>query len=107
MQSPVYAGLDVSQEWLDGALTSVATGKRWANDETGIAEAVAWFTEQHPVMVVLEATGGLEVPVVAALACGGNPTVVVNPRQVRDLAKALGKLAKTDRIDAQVIARFG
>lgn len=58
-------------------------------------------------MVVLEATGGIELPVVAALACDGIPTAVVNPRQVRDFAKALGKLAKTDRIDAQVIARFG
>ncbi len=107
MQGPVYAGIDVSQEWLDGALTSGERVKRWANDEAGIAEAVAWFKEQHPVVVVLEATGGIELPVVAALACAAIPTAVVNPRQVRDFAKALGKLAKTDRIDAQVIARFG
>jgi len=107
MQGPVYAGIDVSQEWLDVALTSTAPVKRWANDESGIAATVTWLKEQQPTLVVLEATGGLEVPVVAALACDGIPTAVVNPRQVRDFAKALGKLAKTDRIDAQVIARFG
>ena len=107
MQDPVYVGIDVSQEWLDGALTSSETGERWANDEVGITAAVAWLKQQQPTLVVLEATGGLEVPMVAALACGGIPAAVVNPRQVRAFAKALGKLAKTDRIDAQVLARFG
>ena len=107
MSDAVYAGIDVAQEWLDVALSFSETGKRWANDEAGIAAAVTWLKEQQPTLVVLEATGGLEVPVVAALACGSVPTAVVNPRQVRDFAKALGKLAKTDRIDAQVLARFG
>ena len=107
MQDPVYAGIDVSQEWLDGALTSSEAAKRWANDEAGIAKAVAWLKEQRPTQVILEATGGLELPVMAALACAGILTAAVNPRQVRQFAKALGKLAKTDRIDAQVLARFG
>jgi transposase len=60
----------------------------------------------RPALIVLEATGGLEIPVVAALHAAGLPVVVVNPRQVRDFAKALGQLAKTDRLDAQVLAHF-
>jgi transposase len=106
MKSSVYGGIDVSKAWLDVALAGATGVKRWANDERGIPEAVGWLKEQQPVLGVLEATGGLEVPVVAALACAGVPAAVVNPRQVRDFAKAMGKLAKTDRIDAQVIARF-
>jgi transposase len=76
------------------------------NDETGIAELVAKVTEISPTLVVLEATGGLQVPAVTALALGGVPVAVVNPRQVRDFAKALGRLAKTDALDADVLARF-
>jgi transposase len=59
-----------------------------------------------PTLIVLEATGGIHLPVVAALAAAKLPVVALNPRQVRDFAKATGKLAKTDRIDAQVLAHF-
>lgn len=83
-------------------------GKRWnfTNDDMGISEAVSTLQELSPVLIVLEATGGIEASLVAALALAGLPVVVVNPRQIRDFAKAMGKLAKTDVLDAQVMAHF-
>ena len=82
-------------------------GKRFANDGAGITEVVRLAQELGPTCVVLEATGGLEHPLAAALAIAQVPVAVVNPRNVRDFAKAMGKLAKTDGIDAQVLASFG
>lgn len=104
--SPVYVGIDVAQEHLDGAV--VPAGEEWrsSHDEEGIAQTVARLRALRPALVVLEATGGMEVMLVAALAAAGLPVVVVNPRQVRDFAKATGKLAKTDRLDARVLALF-
>ena len=67
-----------------------------SNDDTGIATLVVQMQELNPAAVVLEASGGLELPLVAALAAASLPVVVVNPRQVRDFAKATGQLAKTD-----------
>ena len=75
-------------------------------DERGIAEAVERLQAVQPTLIVLEATGGLEVPLTGALAAAGLPVVVINPRQVRDFARATGQLAKTDRLDAQVLAQF-
>ncbi len=100
-------GIDVSKVQLDIAVRS--TGERWShpNDEAGIATVVAHLVEQQPTLVVLEATGGLEIPLTGALAAAGLPVVVVNPRQVRDFAKATGQLAKTDTLDAMILARFG
>jgi transposase len=82
------------------------TAEAWAtpNDEPGIAALVARVQAVHPALIVLEATGGLEMPVTAALAAAGLPVVVVNPRQARDVAKATGRLAKTDALDAQGLA---
>jgi transposase len=77
-----------------------------AHTEEGIATLVEQLRTRRPACVVLEATGGLQVPLASALAVGGIPVAVVNPRQVRDFAKATGQLAKTDAIDAQVLARF-
>jgi transposase len=84
-------------------------GKRWtlADGEAGIGALVRCLQDLKPTLVVLEATGGLEMALVAAVAAAELPVVVVNPRQARDFAKALGKLAKTDGIDAQVVAHFG
>ena len=75
-------------------------------DEQAVSELVSSLLAVEPTMVLLEATGGLEVPLVSALAAAALPVVVVNPRQVRDFAKATGKLAKTDALDAQVLAHF-
>lgn len=101
-----YIGIDVAKGHLDMAVGS--TGEPWqvAYAEEGIGQVVSRLQPLHPQLVVLEATGGLELPLVAALAAAGLPVVVVNPRQVRDFAKATGRLAKTDALDAQAIAHF-
>jgi len=99
---PVFVGLDVSKATLEVALRPTAEAWQVANDEAGIAELVAWLRRLKPALLVGEATGGFERPVVAALAAAGMPVVVANPRQVRDFAKAAGQLAKTDRIDAAI-----
>jgi len=77
-----------------------------ANDDAGRTELVARLREVAPTLIVLEATGGYEAVIAAQLAAAGLPVVVVNPRQVRDFAKACGKLAKTDRIDARILALY-
>jgi transposase len=77
-----------------------------ANDAPGIIEVVQRLAQLHPKLVVLEATGGFQMPLAAALASAGLPLSMVNPRQVRDFARATGKLAKTDQLDAQVLAHF-
>lgn len=101
-------GIDVSKDHLDIAwLPALQPGMRVDNTPQGHRQLCERLARQTPERIVLEATGGYEQPVVAALLEAGLPVVVVNPRQVRDYAKALGKLAKTDRIDAQVLARFG
>jgi transposase len=96
----------VSKDRLDIAVRP--TGDTWsvANDASGTPEVVQRLAQLHPKLVVLEATGGLQLPVVAALASAGLPLSMVNPRQVRDFARATGKLAKTDQLDAQVLAHF-
>lgn len=103
----VSVGIDVSKAQLDWAAVGLDARGQVSNDEAGWAALVQTLKPCHPTWVILEATGGLERAAVAALGGAGLPVVVVNPRQVRDFAKALGQLAKTDRIDAQVLARFG
>jgi transposase len=107
----VYAGVDVSKDRLDVCL-------RWSepergedvffvtHDDAGIDTLISRLLEERPVLVLLEATGGFERAVVGALAAAGLPGAVVNPRQVRDFARATGRLAKTDWIDAAILARF-
>ena len=103
---PRFVGIDVSKAHLDMAVRP--TGTSWAlpYDETGIDGLIPQIVDLEPALVLLEATGGLEVPLVAALAAAALPVVVVNPRQVRDFAKATGTLAKTDTLDAGVLANF-
>ena len=103
---PVYVGIDVAKATLDVAVAP--TAERWtlAYTEREMAGLVTRLTALAPALVVLEATGGLEGPLVGALAAAGLPVVVVNPRQVRDFAKATGLLAKTDALDAAVLAHF-
>lgn len=104
--APCFVGIDVAKARLDVAVRP--TGEAWtvANDADGIDAVVARLRALAPTLVVLEATGGLEVPLAAALAAAELPAAVVNPRQVRDFAKAVGQLAKSDALDAQVLARF-
>ena len=102
----LYVGIDVAKAQLDIAVHS--TGLRWrvVNDQEGIGTLVERLRDLAPALIVLEATGGLQAAVVAALGTAKLPVVVVNPRQVRDFAKASGRLAKTDAIDAEVLAHF-
>ena len=102
----VYVGIDVSKARLDVAVRPSGEGWQITHDTHGIATLVERLQALAPVLVVLEATGGMELPLAGELAAGGLPVVVVNPRQVRDFAKATGKLAKTDSIDAHVLAHF-
>jgi len=105
MSAACCVGMDVSQETVEIAVHP-GTAFQISNNETGIAEAVTRVQALAPTLIVLEATGGLEVPRAGALAAVGLPVVVVNPRQVRDFARATGQLAKTDRLDAEILARF-
>jgi len=102
----VFIGIDVAKAHLDVAVRPDGDTWRVANDASGIAALVARLDQRRPTLVVLEATGGYERAVAAALSAGGLPVAVVNPRQVRDFAKATGKLAKTDTLDAHVLAHF-
>ena len=101
-----FVGIDVSRDYLDVAERPGGRHERLPNDEAGIGRLVERLLARRPALVVLEATGGLEAPVAGTLAAAGLAVAVVNPRQVRDFAKAVGQLAKTDALDAGVLARF-
>lgn len=103
----VFIGVDVSKARLDVGVVPSGEVFSVANDPAGIDELIQRAKAFSPTLVVLEATGGLQGAVVAALGVAGLPTVVVNPRQVRDFARASGMLAKTDTLDAVILARFG
>jgi transposase len=104
--SHLFVGVDVSKDQLDVAAHPDLSSWSVPNDEAGIEDLVKRLGELRPACIVLEATGGLEMPALTALAVAGLPAVAVNPRQTRHFAKAAGLLAKTDRIDALVLARF-
>ena len=101
-----FVGIDVSKTALDAHARPDATARRFDNTPEGIAALLEWVTPLAPVLVVLEATGGYENAVVAALSLGGLPVSLINPKRVRDFARALGRLAKTDVLDAGVLAEF-
>jgi transposase len=103
--SQIFVGMDVSKAQLDIAIRPEGRFAV-ANTEAGVAQLIERLKALPAGLVVLEATGGLEIPLAGALALAGVPVVVVNPRQVRDFAKATGQLAKPDAIDAEVLARF-
>jgi transposase len=103
---PVYVGVDVAKAHLDVAMTESSEIWRVHNEPKGIEELVGRLTKVGPELVVLEATGGFEFATAAALAAAGIAVVIANPRQVRDFAKSTGQLAKTDAIDAHILALF-
>lgn len=105
---PVFIGIDVAKATLEVALSSEPRSSSWANDEAGLASLLAYVegVGERVALVLLEATGGLEQPAAAALCAQGYAVIVVNPRQAHDFAKAMGHLAKTDRIDAYSLAQF-
>lgn len=101
-----FAGIDISKTHVDLGTYPQTQPQRFENTEAGIALAVQALLTFGPTLIVVEATGGYETALVAALAVGGLTVAVINPRQGRDFAKAIGVLAKTDRVDAQTLARF-
>src|SRR5213593_3455782 len=106
MTNPVFVGVDVAKEQVDVALRP--SGDRWSavNDEVGITTLVTRLRPLAPALIVCEATGGFERAAIARLAAAGLPVVVANPRQIRDFARATGQLAKTDQLDAAILALF-
>lgn len=102
----IFVGIDVSKNWLDVAVHEQAEVWRVSNDEAGIASLVKTLKKLKPRLIVLEPTGGFEMLVVAELSQAGLPVAVVNARRVRDFAKATGQFAKTDKLDARVLAHF-
>jgi len=101
----VFVGMDISKAQLDLVLRPEGQFSA-PNNEAGFVQVLERLSAVHPTLVVLEATGGLEIPLTGVLAAAGVPVVVVNPRQGRDFAKATGRLAKTDALDAQTLAHF-
>jgi len=103
---PLFVGIDVAKDTLDVAVRPTAETWQGDNEAVGLTALVAQLATMAPALVVLEATGGFEGPLLAALAGAAVPVVRANPRQVRAFAQAIGILAKTDRIDARVLAHF-
>src|SRR5712692_937119 len=110
MSSPSPAtniGIDVSKETLDIAVHENETHWTGKHEFTEFPQLVKSLKARQPIRIIIEASGGIENLLVSYLATAGLPVIVVNPRQVRDFARATGQLAKSDRIDAFVLARFG
>ena len=105
MSQPIFVGVDVAKDTVEVACSD-ASSHCFTNNEAGHAKLVRWLARKAVALIVLEATGGYEQPCAVALGAAGLPVSVLNPRQVRDFARAMGKLAKTDRIDAGVLAEF-
>jgi len=103
----VYVGVDVAKDTLDVADSGSRETRQFTNDHEGIAKAVQYIASLQPAGIILEATGNLEMPLAVALQAECLPVVIINPRQVRDFARATGALAKTDAIDARILALFG
>lgn len=104
----MFVGIDVAKAWVDVAVRPGGQRQRVRTDDaTALGRLVEELVAQAPTVIVVEASGGYESAIVSACAVAGLPIVVVNPRQVRDFAKALGRLAKTDALDAEVLALFG
>jgi transposase len=101
-----FVGIDVSKATLDVALLGLPATQRFANTARGFRALAGWLKAQQPQRVLLEATGGYEQAALDALHAAGLPMVRINPRQARDFAKATGQLAKTDQLDAQVLAKM-
>ncbi len=106
MEAERYAGIDVSKARLDLGVSTEASVFSVGNDSSGIAEMRERLVQLDPARIVVEASGGLETALVAELGAAGLAVVVVNPRQVRDFARATGQLAKTDALDARMLALF-
>ena len=101
----VYVGIDVSKDHLDVSVTSEARVWREANNPEGIASLLTSLGRVAPRLVVMESSGGYQYQAAAELTAAGHAVAVVNPRQVRDFGRSIGRNAKTDELDAEVLAR--
>jgi transposase len=106
MNSEAFVGVDVSKSVLDVNALPQKTSQQFSNDDKGVRQLITFLEKINPALIVFESTGGLEMLAVSSLVEHQFPTVIMNPRQIRDYAKATGRLAKTDAIDAETIARF-
>jgi len=102
----LFVGIDVAKETLEVCVRPDNVRKSFVNDDQGRVDMARFLAETKPALIIMEASGGYEIPVVEVLALRCLKVAVINPRQVRDFAKAIGRLAKTDTIDAEIIARF-
>jgi len=102
----VFVGIDVSKNRLDIAIWGRKEYWQIKNEDRGFIELIGKMREIQPTLIVLEATGGLELPLVAEITLAGLPIAVVNPKRIRDFARSAGQLAKTDKLDARIIAHF-
>ena len=106
-EEAIFVGVDVAKSTLDVAASDSRETQQFSNNDEGISQAVRHISGLQPAGIILEATGNLEMPLAAALQASCLPVVIINPRQVRDFARATGALAKTDTIDARILALFG
>jgi transposase len=106
-EEAVCIGVDVAKSTLDLAVSNSKETRQFDNNHEGIISAASYIAGLNPTIIILEATGHFEMPLAAELQTGRLPVVIVNPRQIRDFARATGQLAKTDSIDARILALFG
>ena len=102
-----FVGIDVAKDWFDVAVLGEKRTQQFASTKQGIAKLVRWLCQLQPTLIVVEATGGYEESLVLALLEADLPVARVSPQRVRQYARAKGRLAKTDRIDAQILAEYG
>jgi transposase len=102
-----YAGIDVAKDWFDVAVLGEKRTRQFASTKKGIRDLVRWMSQLQPKLIVVEATGGYEEALVLALFAAGLPGALVSPQRVRQYARAKGRLAKTDPLDAQLLAEYG
>ncbi len=102
----VYVGVDISKDHLDVCVLPANKSLTFNNDARGLDQLTERLSKEDSPIIIMEATGGYDVPIAGVLLSKGLPAVIVNPKRVRDFARAMGKLAKTDSIDAHVLARF-
>ena len=103
----LFVGIDVAKDWLDVAEGAEAKPCRVSYDEAGLNSLIARLSAAKPELIVLEATGGYESELAIALEAAGLPVVIMNPKRVREFARSKGQLAKTDSLDARILADFG
>ena len=102
-----FVGIDISKDWFDVAVLGKKRTRQFANTKKGIRDLVRWMIQVQPQLIVVEATGGYEEALVLALFESSLPVALISPQRVRQYARAKGRLAKTDQLDAHLLAEYG